>query len=80
MSRVPAGSPPQPGDPTEPIRLARKRRPLPAVDLAAVSDSRDQHEVLIVVDCVHDPVVADADSIVVPPGELRSSWRSGIIG
>jgi hypothetical protein len=44
-----------------------------------MSDSRDQHEVLIVVDGVHDPVVADTDSIVVAPGKLGSSWRSGII-
>jgi hypothetical protein len=50
-----------------------KRGSLPAVDLAAVSDSRDQHEVHIVVDGVHNPVVADADSIVVPPGELGGS-------
>jgi hypothetical protein len=45
-----------------------------------VSDPSDQHEVLIVVDGVHDPVVADADSIVVASGEPCSSWRSGIIG
>ncbi len=59
------------------IRPSLPEQPLPTVDLAAVSDSHDQHEVLIVLDGVHDPVVADADSIVVPPGELRSSWRSG---
>jgi hypothetical protein len=29
--------------------------------------------VLIGVDGVHDPVVTDADPIVVPPGELGSS-------
>jgi hypothetical protein len=61
------------------LSIAALSNRLPAVYLAALSDSRDQDEVLIVVDGVHDPVVADADSIVVPPGELRSSRRSGIM-
>ena len=57
---------------------SRPALPLPAVDLSTVSDAGDQHEAFAVVDCVDDPVVADADPVVVAPRELARSRRSWI--
>lgn len=53
---------------------------LPAVDLTPVGDSGDDHQALIVVDCVHDSVVADSHPVVVAPGELDGSGWTWIEG
>jgi hypothetical protein len=58
------------------------RRPAPdrsgAVDLAAARDAGDQHDAIIVVDRVDDPVVADSDAEVVTAGELDRPDRAWI--
>jgi hypothetical protein len=47
-----------------------------AIDLAAVGDPRDDHDLRLVVDRVHDPVVPDPDAVVVATGEPRRSGRT----
>jgi hypothetical protein len=41
-------------------------------------DARDEHEALDVVDGVDDPVVADAHTVVVSPGELHTAGRAWV--
>lgn len=45
-----------------------------------MGDSSDDHQALVVVDGIHDPVVADSNPIIVAPGELDDSYRSGTVG
>jgi hypothetical protein len=45
-----------------------------------VRDSGDDHEPHVVVDRVHDPVVADADPEVVASGELDRASRPRLLG
>lgn len=52
----------------------------PAINLAPVRDSRNEDELLGVVDRVHDPVVAYADPEVVAPGKLDGAVRAGVGG
>jgi hypothetical protein len=52
---------------------------LTAVHLATVGDSRDQDDSLLVVDPVHDAIVADADPEVVAAGELLRSARARVV-
>ena len=50
-------------------------RHLATIGLAAVGDSRDQDEELLVVDGVHDPVLAHSDAVVVAPCQFRcTAW------
>jgi len=49
------------------------------VDFASVSDGDDENEHHVVVDLVHDPVVASADApIAISTHELLDSARSGL--
>lgn len=48
---------------------------LPPVDVTPMGDPGNEHELLRVVDRVDDPVVADADPVVVPAGDLHRSGR-----
>jgi hypothetical protein len=43
-----------------------------------MGDARDQNEPLGVVDGVDDPVIADANAVVVPSGELHAANRSRV--
>lgn len=45
-----------------------------------MGDASDDHETLVVVDRVHDAVVADADPIAVASGEPDDPGRSGLVG
>src|SRR6266511_6374139 len=45
-----------------------------------MSNPRDENELLVVEDRVHDPVIADPDSVVVPSGELDGTRRARILG
>jgi len=45
-----------------------------------VGDPSDKHQAFIIVDGIHDPVIADSNPIVVPSGELDASPRPGIFG
>jgi hypothetical protein len=45
-----------------------------------MSDPSDEHESLLIVDCVHDSVAPDSDAVVVAPGELAAAGRSRIEG
>jgi hypothetical protein len=47
---------------------------LPAIHLAPVGDSGDDHQALVVVDGIDDAIVADSDSIVVAACELDHSF------
>ena len=51
---------------------------LPAVHLAPVGDSSDYHEALVVVDGVHDSVLADSNAIVAAPSELDGARWAGV--
>jgi hypothetical protein len=45
-----------------------------------VRDPRNDEEALGVVDCVHDPIVAHTNAVVVPAGELRAADRARVLG
>jgi len=53
---------------------------LAAVDLAAVGDASNDHETLVVIDRVHDAVVADANPIVTAPRQPDSAGGPGLAG
>jgi hypothetical protein len=50
----------------------------PTVDLATMSDPRDDDKAVVVVDGVDDAVVAHTDAVVAASGELRGAWRPWI--
>ncbi len=45
-----------------------------------MGDASDDYEAFVVVDGVHNPVVADSNSIVITAGELGGSYWAGIAG
>jgi hypothetical protein len=45
-----------------------------------VSNASDDDQALVVVNGIHDAIVADSNPVIVAPGERDGSGRSGVVG